>query len=265
MKKFSMLAMAVVVLGLTTGKSLASPTAVSLTLTNSTLLLTVDALSAITASIGFNPTGTQNIVLDDCDPLATSMQFTGGQINLADQTLNLNLGALGVIRAGFFNTSMNALNSTLSVPLTYTGGVWNYSFDPGDTTAGNVVSSSINQGLLTYAGSGAIALLLGSGTLDFSTDPVNAEIPSLGQIGTLTQTLLGSGGGSTTYGVLLSAPLSIFTSIDSDLGINATLQGVIQATGSYVCVPEPSTLVLLGVAAAGVLPLVRRAKRNRKA
>ncbi|MBX7167328.1 MAG: PEP-CTERM sorting domain-containing protein [Pirellulales bacterium] len=261
MKKFAILSVALAVLGFATTKSFAAPTPVNLTLTGSNILLTIDALGAITATVGFNPTGSQNITLDDCDPIATSMTFDGGLFNLSDQTLLLNLGALGVIRTGFIGVKIGGLSSTGSIPLNYLGGTWNYSFDPGDPNGGNVTSAAINQGILTYAGSGAIALLLGSGTLDFNTDPVVADLPSLGQIGSLQQTFLGASGGSTTYGVLLSAPLSVFTAIDTDLGINATLQGLVQATGTYICVPEPSTVVLLGVALAALVPMYRRIKK----
>ncbi|MBX7166237.1 MAG: PEP-CTERM sorting domain-containing protein [Pirellulales bacterium] len=253
-----LLIVASTVLGFATTRSFAAPAYVHLNLAGSSLLLTIDALGAITATVGFNPTGTQEIFFDDgCDP--TSMTFDHGDFSLSDQTLQLNLGALGNVRVGFAGVKLGGLVSTGNVPLNYTGGTWNYTFDPGDPTGGNVTSIAIDEGLLTYVGSGAISLLLGSGTLDFATDPVIADLPSLGQTGTLTRTLLSSA--SSSYSVVLSAPLSVYTAVDSDLGIYATLQGVILATGTYMCVPEPSTLVLLSIALVGLIPICRRIRK----
>ncbi|MBX7167327.1 MAG: hypothetical protein K1X74_13435 [Pirellulales bacterium] len=274
--------------GLCASSAHAAPVSVSLTLQPSSILsLTVNALGGITASTTTVLSGNQNVTIDNGDmrvavgnitvpDLADTISLDGGLINISDASLNLNLGPLGTVLAGFQNAKLTGLTSTGNLPLNYIGGFATYNFDPGDPFGGNVTSTSINNGVLTYSGSGAVALLLGSGTLDFATDPVGFDLPELGDVATLNQseTFLGASTmGSmicSTYNVdvLLSAPLSVSQNILTDpIDVLAILQGQIVASGSYlytVCVPipEPSSIVLLGIASIGMLPLVRRLRKK---
>ncbi|MBX7168059.1 MAG: PEP-CTERM sorting domain-containing protein [Pirellulales bacterium] len=244
--------------------ALATPTPVTLTLTPASVLtLTVAALGSVTGTTTTTLTGTQGITLDDGVPTATSMTLDGGNINLSDASLFLNLGfLLGGVNAGIKNGHLTGLVSTGSVPLNYTAGTWNYTFDPGDPSGGNLTSAGIDNGILTYNGTGIIGSLLGSGTLDFSTSPANFDLPPLGQVATLTQTLLGSSGVSTTYKITMSAPINVAQSVlTAPVQVDATLVGGIVATGTYVVAPEPSTIVLLGIALAGLVAMRRKIRR----
>ncbi|MBX7166137.1 MAG: PEP-CTERM sorting domain-containing protein [Pirellulales bacterium] len=238
---------------------IAAPVSTTLTLVpGSNLTLTVRLLGSISTSVNVPASGTQNLTLDSCDPLATTLSFDGGQLFADDNSFTFDLGALGSASASLIDVTLAALNTPGQIPLSYSGGTWNYQFDPADSTNSNTYSG-VNGGLLTYQGSGPIALLLGSGTLDFSSDPLYFELPQGGELATLNQTLLGTSGGASTYGLTLTLPLSVNAQIVvPGLGVDAYFSGTIGATGSYVCVPEPSTVVLLAAALAGFLPLARR-------
>lgn len=265
MTKFKFASLALLsAIALSASPALATPVPVNLTLTPSSVLtLTVAALGSVTGSTATTLSGNQAITLNDGTPTASSLSLDGGSITLSDASLFLNLGLLlGGVNAGILNGHLTGLVSTGQVPLNYTSGSWNYTFDPGDNSLGSTTSAGIDSGVLTYRGTGIVGSLLGSGTLDFGGSPANFSLPPLGQVASLTQSLLGMTGASTTYKITLSAPIDVAQSVlTAPVTVDATLQGAIVATGTYVIVPEPSTIVLLCIALGGLLPIYRRLRQ----
>lgn len=246
------------------GSAKAAPVSLSLTVQSAQSVLSI----VVTTPIGNGNTttalsGTQDITLLEADPISTGVRFDGGDIAMTDASFTVNI-IVASVTAGFIGAHLTGLESTNYVDLNYTGGSWNYTLDPGDTSGPqgpNVTSAGIDQGILTYQG-GGLASALGSGTLDFTAEPVEFALPSLGNTSSLTQTLLGSTGVTTTYRVVLSAPLTISQLILTDpVQVTATLRGAIVATGTYIVVPEPSTVILLGAALLGLVPFYRRLNR----
>ncbi|MBX7166138.1 MAG: PEP-CTERM sorting domain-containing protein [Pirellulales bacterium] len=237
----------------------AAPLAASLTVPNSTLLLSVDALGAITATANLSLTGTQGIELNDDFPVATKLTLGGGSLAIADNSLTLDLGALGSIGAGLVGAVISGFRSDGQLPLQFTG-VDSFAFDPGDDT--DPTETILDVGLLTYQGTGPFGSLLGDGTIDFSSYGARFLLYSIGPLGTLTRSVVGTSGGMTTYGLALAAPISterIQLDDPAPDGIFIQLQGMLFATGTYVvAVPEPSTICLVGLGLLALIPFVRR-------
>jgi hypothetical protein len=96
-----------------------------------------------------------------------------------------------------------------------------------------------------------------AGSLDFNTDPVNFTLPA-GALATINET-----GGPTNYNVTLSIPLSIASTITTDLvDIPVTLIGVLNFSG-VKSIPEPGSVALFAIGLLGVgLPAARRLRRR---
>jgi len=98
-------------------------------------------------------------------------------------------------------------------------------------------------------------------------DPVVVTISPLGQIGLVTQDVTVTGD-TIVVDVVVSAPLDFafdilitpgLSTVIPEFTIDFDFSGALVATGSYTTIiPEPSTLVLLGIAIAGMIPLWRR-------
>ncbi len=244
----------------------ADPVATTLTLTGaSEANLFISALSgSVTAEIPFEIEGTidvsfSNAIDDSLSGLVTtSVSLDGAEISLSDESINLNLGFLGNVSGAITGADINTLDSNGYIDLTVTNPVdpFEYTFDPG---AGSPTELSIDQGLFTYNGTGPIGGLLGSGTLDFSSDPVSATLDQVGQIGLVTQNVVTQIASVTTVEVVVSAPLEFTDTILTDpIVVNLDLSGALYATGFYTIVPEPSTVVLLGLALVVLIPLRRQ-------
>jgi len=188
---------------------------------------------------------------------STGLAFLDADIDIADVSLSIPAGFLGGVSAEIVGAGINNLTTNGNVALTSTNGAnaWTYTFDPG---GGSPTQIGIDQGLFTYLGTGAAGGLIGSGTVDFGTDPVNADVPPIGQVGLVTQNAVVSDG--YVY-VTVSAPLTFADTIITDpVAVDVDLGGAIVATGMYA-IPEPSTIVLLGIALVGLIPVWRRVRK----
>lgn len=236
-----------------------------LTLTNASgANLFISTLSgAVTASIPFEISGTIDITVKDLvwgpsPPLgATHISLDDADLDLSDESFNLDLGFLGGVSGAITGAGINTLTSNGDIPLTLTNPTdpFEHTFDLG---GGSPTELSIDQGLFTYNGTGAVGGLLGSGTVDFSTDPVNATLNPVGQLGLVTQDVY-IVGNLPYIDIVVSAPLTFSDTILTDpIDVFADLSGAIVATGTFVIFPEPSTTVLLGIALVSLFPLRRR-------
>jgi len=142
-------------------------------------------------------------------------------IDIADNSLTIPLGGLGGINAGNVGYHLVGTGPHLTGTATATG---TSTFDPGGTTLG------FDSGMLTFAGNGSLGGLLGTGVVDFTIDPAEAEIPTgaINMTATLTAT-------ADPEKILVSVSIPIFAPIDDfvtdPIEIDVTLAGLIEATG----------------------------------
>lgn len=234
---------------------------------------------AVTASLPIDLTGTIDVTIREAINYAsylyyptngagtTGIALTGADIDLSDQSLDLSLGFLGGVEGALTGAGINTLDSHGNIALTYThpADPFQYTFDPGGGVGGTDLA--IDQGLFTYNGTGPVGGLLGSGTVDFSTDPVNATLDPIGQIGLLTLDIGAHVGNTVTVDIVVSAPLTFVDQILTDpLTLDVDLSGALIATGFYTFLtaegPEPSSIVLMSIALVALIPLRRRMIRR---
>ncbi len=239
------------------------PTQLTLTGASGANLFITALNGTVTATIPFDITGTLDLTIDGFDKQSffdgnsTYLAFDRADIQLSDESLNPSLGFLGGVSGSITGAGIKTLDSNGNIPLTRTNQAdpFEYTFDPG---GGFPTALSIDQGLFTYNGTGPVGGLLGSGTVDFSSDPVAATLGSLGQVGLVTQDVY-LAGNSVIVDVVVSAPLTFADTILTDpVEVGVDLSGVLVATGTYVFVPEPSTIVLMSIALVVLMPLRRR-------
>ncbi len=271
MKKLSLTCMALAAMVAFGQTAKAAPVSTQLTLTGASgVNLFISTLGgAVTADIPFDITGTIDITLEDqiddgvSGTATTAIALDDAAIDLSDQSLNLSLGFLGGVEGEITGAGINQLSSNGNIPLTNTNPTdpFTYTFDPG---GGSPTSITIDEGLFTYLGTGPVGGLLGSGTLDFASDPIAAELGPVGQIGLVTQDIGAQVGNTVTVDVVVSAPLTFADTLLTDpVTLDVDLSGALVATGfyTYVIIPEPSTLVLLGIAFVGLVPVWRRLRK----
>ncbi len=274
MKKLSIPCMALAAIIACGQTAKAAPVSTALTLTtDSGVNLVVSTLGGFVSSevpIPVDLIGTIEITLDDAiDDLAgtndaTSVSLDDAAIDLSDASffLNLHFYQMGAVSG----LGINSITSNGGIGLTTTSPTdpFTSTFDPG---GGSPTELSIDEGIFTYLGIGAFGDPWGFVSADFAVDPVSATVSPVGQIGLVTQDVTVTGN-TIVVDVVVSAPLSFSYEIpvlntadpgDPILNINLDYSGALVATGSYTTiVPEPSTLVLLGIAIAGMIPLWRR-------
>lgn len=173
-----------------------------------------------------------------------AFQIAAGEVDLSDVALSLNLGFLGAVDAG--GTGLGAsLSSGIVLPTSAMPGMGTYDL------GGAVLS--LDQGMITYNGTGPLGGALGSGSFNFEgADAVDFPLPS----GTLATVKTDVGGG-----VTVTIPINVTTTVLTDpIDVTAILNGQIVLTG--IKVPEPGTLVLIGMGAVAMIPVIRRRRRS---
>ena len=158
------------------------------------------------------------------------------------------LGPLGAVFADLIGLGFSTTSGPLA--LVNTSGSMR-PFDLGGTTL------SLDQGLITYEATGYAGTLLEPGTFDFNVDPLNFEVDP-GPTVKIIEELAQPGKANVT----LLIPISVETQVTTDTtDIKAILNATILATGMKM-VPEPTTMVLLGIGVVGFLAVVRRQRRS---
>lgn len=261
---------AIVAVGLSAGVASAKPVHLSIDSTQSSISLTIGALggavtAAATASVaddlppaeppyptpatglfpnaGFGVySGGADASLDCIGTTPDAFTIYAGEGDLSDISLSLSLGFLGAVNAAGVGLGLSLSGPTL-LPSSAMPGMGTYDL------AG--LTLSIDQGQITYQGTGAIGGALGTGTFNFG-DPDDAISITLGP-GQATGIVKVDANGCMT----LTIPINILTTVTTDpIDVTAQLQGQLVLTGCKV--PEPGTLVLLGLAGLGLVPVIRR-------
>lgn len=213
---------------------------------------------AVTASIPFDVSGSFDATIDldfvgFPNVEANNFSIVDSQIDLSEEPVLLDLGFLGGVSGSLTGLGINQFFTNQPLPLTETAPD-EYSFDTG---AGNPTEIAIDEGLFTYLGTGPLGGALGSGTIDFSIDPVSATLGSVGQTGVLVVDEVSPGGFYPYIEVIVTIPITFSDTILTDpIDVDIDLSGYLVATGFIV--PEPSTFVLLGIALVALIPLQRR-------
>ncbi len=278
MKKLTITCLALVAMVASSQTTKAAPVSLTLNLTTDTnlnLFVTIFG-GGRSANVPFNLIGSIDITLDDAiGNLAgtndtASISLDDAAIDFSDESVSdfLDEAVFSHGPIGFTGLGINSLSSNGGIALTTTSPTdpYAYTFDPG---GGSPTALSIDEGAFSYMFSGPIGSLIGSGTIDFAMDPVGVTVSPVGQIGLVTQDVTVTGD-TIVVDVVVSAPLDFAFDIlitpglstvepDGVFPFDLEFSGALVATGSYTTIiPEPSTLVLLGIAIAGMIPLWRR-------
>ncbi len=268
MKKLSITCLALAAMVVSSQTTKAAPVSLTLNLTTDTgVTLFVSTIGGtVSAIVPFNLTGSIDVTLDDAiDDLAgtndtTSISLDDAAIDFSDAFVPDFMDEfIGQMDIGFSGLGINSLSSNGGIALTATNPTdpFESTFDPG---GGSPTTLSIDEGAFLYSSGGFIGVL-GSGTIDFAIDPVGVTVPPVGQIGLVTQDVTVTGN-TIVVDVVVSAPLDFafgLLPLTDVLFFDLEFSGALVATGSYTTIiPEPSTLVLLAIAIAGMIPLWRR-------
>ena len=264
MKKLTLVCLAVAAIVSSDTSTNAAPVNLQLTLTtDSGAEIYISILDgAVTSLVPRELSGTMDISIDDslsADFIndSTGIAFTGANLDIADTDFIISAGFLGHVDAGFMGLGINNLSSNGNMLLTTTNPInpFGYTFDPG---SGSPTAIGIDQGLFTYYGNPA-SILVEPGVVDFGSAPLEGTLGLLGQVGQLTQHSILSDG--LVY-VTVSAPITYSDFLLTDIvQFEAEFSGALVATGVYP-IPEPSSVVLLGIATVGLIPLWRRIRSN---
>ena len=189
-------------------------------------------------------------------PFATVLGIEEFDLFPEDFSLSLDLGQLGGLSA-----TSSALHIGGSGPLApffmATGGPglnpmsW---FDLEGTTL------SVDDGLLTYEGTGALAGFVPPGTFDFAADPLNGVLPPGSSVKVIEEHIIPGQKANVT----LLMPFSFATTVlTTPTDVTVDISGWIVATGMKV-VPEPASWLLIGLGMCSVMPMIRRRWQRRR-
>lgn len=210
MKQLATVSLAIAAIVSSDKSTTAAPVNVQLTLTTDSgadlLISFLYGVAFVTLPIDFS--GTIDVAIDDslgADVIndSTGLSLSSADIDLSDTTYRA-LPFIGELEFATTGLGINTLDSHGYIPLSTTNPVapFEYTFDPG---GGSPTEIALDEGLFTFRGGGGVATILGSGTVDFSVDPIVAELNPVGQIGMVTQHAVLSEG---HVFVTVSAPLT---------------------------------------------------------
>jgi len=200
----------------------------------------------ITSDITTFISGEFHVTMDNVGVQTLSLTIDNASLALSDVNVNIDLGFLGGVAGELTGTTLS-MSGVPHAQLPHSAGMTSF-FDLGGDTI------SIDSGLLTYEGTGSIGGVLGSGTLDLAVSPLGFELPSGATI-----RILESAVSPTKNNVTLLVPLSIpsTTLVTDPIDVSASLTALLIATGMTI-VPEPGSLVLLGIGVVGLLTVLAR-------
>lgn len=181
----------------------------------------------------------------------------GGGFTFIDvvQTLNgpnIPFVGGGSVTLGLVAPHITIANGDSFLPVAAGVGTGTYDFGGLDLT--------LSGGNFSYSSSGYLNFI-GSDSINFLTDAATVTLPS-GSLGSIALGNGPPGAQPVTLTLPLNVTVPLFSVGDTTLGagINAVFGGTVVFTG--ILVPEPGSIVLLGVGLCAALPLVRRMKRR---
>lgn len=176
-------------------------------------------------------------------PPAVSLSSLDGALNIVDVTQNTKI--LG--QDASFSTKAVVMSIDAGGPFPNIDG----------TNPGTIDLAGLPMGLTAGAIDYDIKAFKLTGALDFNTDPVNFDLPA-GSTAEINET-----GGPGSYNVTLSIPVSVVSTITTDVvDLQVTVAGVLNFT-AIKAIPEPGSIALFGIGLLGVgIPAVKRIRRK---
>jgi hypothetical protein len=175
-------------------------------------------------------------------PPAVSLSSLDGALNIVDVTQNTKI--LG----------QDASFSTKAVVMSIDAGG---PFPNNGNNPGVIDLTGLPMGLTAGAIDYDIKAFKLTGALNFTEDPVNFDLPA-GSTANINET-----GGPGSYNVTLSIPVSVVSTITTDVvDLQVTVAGVLNFT-AIKAIPEPGSIALFGIGLLGVgIPAVKRIRRK---